>query len=274
MSKIFELDPSRMTYHKPQRSVAMCAVIGADHNSPDGIYYNVLPGVGETFGLPMVTAAGTGIAWIMEAVPGGPMDRWAQATGPDEMVALLKQHLEDFFPWEVARSADVTLADDNAWLCGAVSPLVRKPIATLSSGRKVVGMGDVVVLNDPCTGQGANTASAHAGVFHDMILEHQDRPFDDTWMQGTFDRFWAYAQWPTRFTHTMLAPLSDYDLQIIGAAAQLPEVAHRFAKAYDQPEDLAHYFFDPASAQNYLADASARAGFAEMGRSAVQVGAR
>ena len=44
-----------------------------------------------------------------------------------------------------------------------------------------------MVVNDPITGQGSNTASKAAKVYMDRILENGNKPFDAAWMQQTFD---------------------------------------------------------------------------------------
>ncbi|MFX8565835.1 FAD-binding oxidoreductase, partial [Acinetobacter baumannii] len=67
--------------------------------------------------------------------------------------------LRQFFPWEAERCSRVELTDGNGILAGRVPPTVRHPVALLPSGRPVLGMADVVVLNDPITGQGSNNAA-------------------------------------------------------------------------------------------------------------------
>lgn len=266
IGKLFETDTARLTYDRPQRSIGMCALVGAHHSSPDGVYYNIRPGVGEAFGIPMVTAAGPAITWVMEAIPGGPMDRWAEATDAASMLDLTMRTFAEFFPWEFERNQNAQLADENAWLCGAVPPLVRKPVAALPSGAIVMGMGDVAVLNDPCTGQGANNASAHADVVYKAIRANDARNFDANWMEATFEEFWNYAQWPTQFTNAMLAPPPEHVLQLLGAATQIPEIANRFTNAFTYPEDLQHYLFDPALTLAYVAEAGKRAQYSAHGR--------
>ncbi|WP_019873719.1 styrene monooxygenase/indole monooxygenase family protein [Sporichthya polymorpha] len=270
ITRLFEVNTAMLTYDRPQRSIGMAALVGCVHDAPDGVYYNIRPGVGEAFGIPMVTHAGPAIAWVMEAVPGGPMDRWGAATDPSSMLDLTKRVFSDFFPWENDRVRDAELADANAWLCGAVPPLVRKPIATLPSGAKVVGIADVVVLNDPCCGQGANNACMHADIVHRLITAAGDGPFDDAFLQSTFDEFWSYAQFPTGFTNTMLAP-PPYALAVLGAATQIPEVAHRFCNVFDDPTDLPNFLADPATAEAFVAAAGARAGYAARGRTVAAV---
>jgi styrene monooxygenase A-like protein len=186
------------------------------------------------------------------------MDCWADVKSPEEHLKTTLRIFEQFFPWEAERHAEAELTDDNAWLSGAVPPLVRKPIGRLPSGRAVVGMADVVVLNDPCTGQGANNASHHAALFHRLITEHGDRPFDEAWMQRTFDEYWSYAQWPTMFTNAMMQPPPEHVVDLLGAAMEIQEVANRITNCFDDPTDLQHFFFDPEKANAYLAEVGGR----------------
>jgi hypothetical protein len=81
---------------------------------------------------------------------------------------------------------------------------VRHPVATLPSGSKVLGLGNVVSLNDPITGQGSNNAAKAAAIYLQSILNHGDRPFDAAWMQATFYPFWDYAQWVVGWTNMLL----------------------------------------------------------------------
>src|SRR5699024_6427912 len=93
---------------------------------------------------------------------------------------------------------------------------------------------------------------------------HGSKPFDETWMQATFDRFWDQAQYPTKFTNTMLAfnnPGSappEHAMELLATATQVPEVAHRFANAFNDPSDLESFFYDPELTTRYLAEARAR----------------
>jgi len=254
---LFEIDTERTVYDAPQRSIGMVALTGMEH-ATDGLSYNICPGVGEALGVPCLTAAGPSTVWVLEAVPGGPMDTWDRVTSPADMVKAAQDVFANFFPWEVDRAAKADVTDPNGYLIGRVAPRVRKPIVTLPSGRLVVGIADVVVLNDPCTGQGANNASHHAEIVRRLINERAGGEFDAAWMQQTFDDFWAYAQWPTKFTNTMLAPPAPHALALLGASGQVPEIAHRFANAITDPADLQHWFYEEDKAMAYLAEATAR----------------
>jgi hypothetical protein len=115
-----------------------------------------------------------------------------------------------------------------------------------------LGMADVVVLNDPITGQGSNTASKAAKVYMDRILEHGSKPFDAAWMQGTFDAFWDYAQWVVRWTNSLLVPPEPQILQLMGAASQIPALASRIANGFNNPPDYSPWWFGTAEAESLI----------------------
>jgi hypothetical protein len=113
-------------------------------------------------------------------------------------------------------------------------------------------MADVVVLNDPITGQGSNTASKAARIYMDQILEHGNRPFDGAWMQRTFDIFWNYAQWVVAWTNSLLVPPPPHILQLMGAASQIPALASRIANGFNHPPDFHPWWFDAAEAEKAI----------------------
>lgn len=59
-------------------------------------------------------------------------------------------------------SAKAQMIDDLAWSPGALSCVVRHPVAPLPSGRAVFGLGDAVTVFDPVSAQGANNAAKMA----------------------------------------------------------------------------------------------------------------
>jgi len=113
-------------------------------------------------------------------------------------------------------------------------------------------MADVVVLNDPITGQGSNNASKCAKIYLDSILANGDKPFGEDWMQATFDRFWDYVQYVTGWTNAMMQPPPPHVLNIFGAAQTNDVIARRFANCFNEPLDLFPWFAVPEEADKYL----------------------
>jgi hypothetical protein len=122
----------------------------------------------------------------------------------------------------------------------------------MPSGGAVLGVADVVVANDPITGQGSNSASKCAGHYLAAILEHGDKPFDEAWMQSAFDRFWNDVQHTTKWTNAMLAPPPEHILNLIGAAGQFQPIADRIANGFNDPSDFENYFYEPDKAEAYV----------------------
>jgi hypothetical protein len=129
---------------------------------------------------------------------------------------------------------------------------VRKPVCQLPSGKFALGMADVVVLNDPITGQGSNTVSKAATVYLDRIVERGKKPFDAEWMQETFDIFWDYAQWVVKRTNSLLVPPAPQVLELMGAASQIPNLASIIANGFNDPPNYHPWWFDPEESKKLI----------------------
>lgn len=158
IASLFERDGARSMFSTPQRALAVTYVNGLTPRPEyPAVCFNLLPGVGEYFVFPALTHTGPCEIMVFEGVPGGPMDCWGEVNGPAEHLARSRRILETFFPWEAERCSGIELTDANGVLTGRFSPTVRRPVAVLPSGAPVLGVADVVVLNDPITGRAATT---------------------------------------------------------------------------------------------------------------------
>jgi Styrene monooxygenase A putative substrate binding domain len=253
IARMFERDAQKSQYDAPQRALALTYVKGLTPRQPhSGVNFNIAPGVGEYFVFPSLTTTGPCEIMVFEGIPGGPMDCWDGISSPVEHLAKSKGILETYWPWEAERAKNVELTDANGILAGRITPTVRKPTARLPSGKAVLGMADVVVLNDPITGQGSNNASKCAKIYLDAILAQGHKPYDQAWMQATFDRYWDYAQYVTGWTNALMQPPPPHVLNIFGAAQTSPVVAGRFANCFNEPLDLFPWFAVPEEADKYL----------------------
>ena len=243
---LFARDRERSPYTTPQRALALTYVTGMTPRPGfPAVCFNIAPGVGEYFVFPALTTSGPCEIMVFEGIPGGPMDCWADVRTPEAHLAKSRWILETFFPWEAERCRDVKLTDANGTLTGRLVPTVRMPVATLPSGAPVLGMADVVVLNDPITGQGSNNAAKCAELYLESILARRDGSFDADWMQKTFERYWrSYAQWVVAWTNAVLAPPPQHVLDLFGAAAELPGVAETIANGFDDPRVFFPWGFD------------------------------
>jgi hypothetical protein len=258
---VFDRDPSRSVYSAPQRGLAVAYVHGL---APDPLWpapnvgFNAVPGLGELFVIPGLTLTGPCDILFWEAVPDGPLDLWKERRDPAEHLKLTLDLARQYVPWVYQRCADVELTDGRATLSGRYTPTVRRPVADLPSGGIAFGMADVVVANDPITGQGSNTAAKCAAAYLEAILERGDRPFDRVWMEQTFERFWAGTARPvTEWTNAMLQPLPEHVQDILGAASVNVTIARRFANGFSDPADFQNWFMTPDKASAYLTSVTA-----------------
>lgn len=258
IAQMFERDATRSAFDKPQRALALTYVNGLTPREPfSAVSFNLIPGIGEYFVFPALTTTGPCEIMVFEGVPGGPMDAWGDVSTPAEHLARSKELLKTFLPWEYDRAVDAELTDDNGILAGRFAPTVRKPIGMLPSGRRVLGMADAVVLNDPITGQGSNNAAKCAAIYLASILENVGKPYDTAWMQQTFERYFDVAQYVAAWTNALLTPPPPHVLDLMGAAGAYPQLARRIANGFDEPRDFHLYFMDPDLAQRYLAGIAA-----------------
>ncbi|MFJ6695524.1 styrene monooxygenase/indole monooxygenase family protein [Streptomyces sp. NPDC091272] len=261
--QLFGRDASRSPYDAPQRALAVAYVHGMgprpEHPDFDAVRCNLVPGVGELFVMPTLTTSGRADILFWEGIPGGPVDAFKGVKDPAEHLSLTLELMEKFLPWEYARATHVELTDAGGTLSGRYAPTVRNPIGRLPGGGAVLGVADVVVANDPITGQGSNSASKCAASYLDSIVEQGEDAFDEAWMQRTFDRYWDTAQHVTKWTNAMLGVPPEHVLNLIGAASELPPVAERFANGFNDPADFENFFYEPEKTNAYLASVTGQA---------------
>ncbi|MFI9812362.1 styrene monooxygenase/indole monooxygenase family protein [Saccharothrix variisporea] len=254
---LFARDDDRSTHTSAQRQLFMINVHGYDLDAfPEhrDIVFTFVPGVVEVFWVPFWDKdVGESRSIVVEAVPGGPADRFRDVTSASDGLAVLRSLVGEFFP---ARSGFLTrAAPTSAWLKGAVVPVVRDPVAVLPSGRHVLGLGDAVVLNDPLAGQGANNATRMARFFA-ARLDSYDGTAD--WLRARFDEWWETGRYANAFSDGMLAPLTSYQRAVLLAASHDPVIGERVWEGFNDPASLFPWFFDGPAAWSYLATRGVR----------------
>lgn len=260
LGALFERDTARCTFDRPQRAIALTYVNGMiPRDDFTALNININPGVGELVHFPALTHNGPCDIINIECVIGGPMDRWESVKTPADHLAMTKALIAEFFPWEAPRFENIRLTDDNGTLFGRVTPTIRKAVGTLPSGKTVLGMGDVLVLNDPMTGQGSNNASKGASMYLEAIVARGDAAFDQAWMETLAEQYWNYAQWSARFTNSMLTPPPPHVMQFLGACCQNHVLAHQFADAFNDPKSISTWYYDPDATARLIADAAVAA---------------
>lgn len=246
-------DASRSAFDAPQRALALTYVTGMTPTSPYArVRFNLIPGVGEYFVFPALTLSGPCEIMVFEGIPGGPMDCWRDVTSPEQHLARSLEIINRYLPWEAERCRNVALTDANGILAGRFAPTVRNAWFTLPSGRPVFGMADAVVVNDPITGQGSNSAAKCSKVYLDAILANERGEFSPEWMQQTFERYWDYARHVVDWTNSMLRPPAPHLLGLLGAAGQTHRLASSIVDGFDDPRSFAPWWFDPTACDDFI----------------------
>lgn len=251
--KEFVRDAERSTFDKPQRALALTYVNGMKPISPySRVSFNIIPGVGEYFCFPALTVNGPCDIMVFEGIPNGPMDCWAEVKTPEEHLNKSLEILKEHLPWEYERCQDVTLTDNGGYLAGRFPPTVRKPVMTLASGKKIFGMADALVVNDPITGQGSNNAAKCSKVYFDAILAHGNQTFSEDWMESTFEKYWSYAEKVVSWTNSLLVPPQPHVVELLGAASQNHNLASQIVNNFDDPRNFSPWWFDENAAKELL----------------------
>ncbi|MDN3558121.1 styrene monooxygenase/indole monooxygenase family protein [Halomonas maura] len=253
--RLFERDAQRSRFDKPQRALALTYVQGMAPREPfSRVAFNLIPGVGEYFAFPALTLNGPCEIMVFEGIPGGPLDCWQDVATPGQHLARSVELLRTFAPWEAERCRDVQLADDQGILAGRFPPTVRQPVATLPSGRKVLGIADALVVNDPITGQGSNNGAKCSRVYLDAILARGEAAFDADWMRATFEAYWDYAKDVVSWTNSLLLPPEEHILNLLGAAQESPSLAAVLANGFDNPPDFLPWWLEARACDHFVND--------------------
>ncbi|GAA4912376.1 styrene monooxygenase/indole monooxygenase family protein [Streptomonospora salina] len=266
LGALFDNDTSRFSGARP-RVVAQANI------------YDVLPDAGESPNigwaasaadagnmilLPFLTADGPCHSLFLGDRRGGPMDVWPDRPRPDEQWRRMQDLLRTYAPEYYERVAGASLVDGSSTLVEYFTPQVRNPVGVLPSGGLALGIADVVITMDPFVGQGWNHSTRCARSYLQSIVEHGDRPFDEEFLAGAFERFWEYGL-PVQSFAELCSTMWDQELpphfqEIIGAAATYPEVGDRWIQGWDYPPDFEKWLYDPEKARAYLDEVAAAHG--------------
>ncbi len=258
MSNLFRRVPELSPFEKPQKLVAIAAVTGvAPRPDWDAVCFNVVPGVGENIVVPTLTPSGPGHLFVFQLVPGGPWDCWEGADTVEKHLALSKRLQQEFVPRMYERCRDAEPMDDTAFLFGGVTPVVREPVGQLPSGKYVLGIGDALVVNDPLTAPGANSAAKAADMYLSAIRAHGDAPYDREFMQQTFDDFWnSIMKYVTGWNNLLLRGMPDHVLRVLLAGNEVQAARKRFIEGFNNPADYYDWLVSADKAAAFLEQAA------------------
>jgi hypothetical protein len=259
---LFDRDPEKSHYTRPGRHLSAIYLngIAPPEGTPQAeprMRVNLRPAGGEVFVMPSYSLTGPCDVVLVEAVPGGPLDIFTDRPSPAEHLRRLRALLLEQFPWEGQLYGNAEPTDARSSLVGAFPTTIRRPYAEVAPGSYVFGIGDVVVVNDPISGQGANNAAQAASLYFSAILDRGGAPFTPEWMQHTFDSLWAQVRHSVMLTEMLLEPMPQHAQQVLGAAAEFQEIADRFAGVFPDPATVLDFLADPAQAAAYLEQVAA-----------------
>jgi 2-polyprenyl-6-methoxyphenol hydroxylase-like FAD-dependent oxidoreductase len=253
-TNLFRRVPELSPFEKPQKEVAIVAVTGvAPRPEWDAVCFNMVPGVGENIVVPTLTPSGPGHLIALQMVPGEAPDRFRDADTVEKHLAVTKQLQKEFVPRMYERCRDAEPMDATAFIFGGVTPVVREPVGQLPSGRPVLGIGDALVVNDPLTAPGANSAAKAADAYLSAIRAHGDAPYDRVFMQQTFDGFWnSKMRFVVEWNNLLLRGMPQHILRVLLAANEVPAIRDRFVNGFAEPAEYFDWLVAPEQAEAYL----------------------
>jgi 2-polyprenyl-6-methoxyphenol hydroxylase-like FAD-dependent oxidoreductase len=253
-AELFGVRPDRSPYDAPQRVLFAGIFEGLALPDPIGLSFNVAPGVGEIFQMPILTTDGLSTNILVEAIPGGPLAVLAELPPDDPgFLAALRALLETYAPAIAGRLDPQTFAlrAPRDALQGALTPTVRDAYAVLPDGTPALAIGDAWITNDPITGQGANIGSHCAWTAAQHIAS--GGAFDAAWGRRVEDAMWAFAGPTTAWTNAFLQPPPPHVIALLLAAAEHPSIADVFAGGFADPVRTASMLADPAATEAFVA---------------------
>jgi 2-polyprenyl-6-methoxyphenol hydroxylase-like FAD-dependent oxidoreductase len=274
LCNLFPRDEVRSVYRVPQRNLAMIIAAGGPPRFAEvplvPVRFDFLGTDGEIFFVPYFHKD-VGPSWniLVEAKPGSRMDRFAGAKSGAEALRILKEVVAELFPWDAAFVRDMTLADPNGWLTGAVTPAVRKPAAQLPSGRVVAALGDTAISFDPIAAQGANSGIKQARHLVQSAAARDDRPFDEWWITETFEHYYNEHAHPAfTFSNLLLEPITAPAKELLIAQygsdgradnhGSKQRIADAFFENFNDPRTLTPAFTDMRLARQTIASLSGK----------------
>jgi 2-polyprenyl-6-methoxyphenol hydroxylase-like FAD-dependent oxidoreductase len=235
---LFPVRRDRSPYVEPQRRLLGGLFTGVRHTDPITFNFTIVPGAGEVFRQTFLTDRGIVTAMLVEAIPGGPLEPVA-ALDPVADPGGFADAIAAFAP-RIASSIDrdrFAALGERDVIRGAITPTVREGWAELDDGRVAIAIGDAWIVNDPITGQGANTGSHCAWTLASALAtcDAADRDF----AASVSEELWCYAGAVTGWTNAFLQPPPPHVLDLLGAATEHAAVADAFIAGFADPARFA-----------------------------------
>jgi hypothetical protein len=249
-SELFERDGERSVYAAPRRSLGVAIVRRRWEKEQDDWAISVIPGVGELCAAPLLAAEGTQtralLAW---GVPGSAIDFSGVASG-EETLARLRAAFQRYNTEQYDLIQAQPLLDANAWIAGAVTPVVRKAFGRLPSGKPVIALGDTLVTVDPISANGLNNATYAAHLFAERIVQRAEQPFDEAWVESVAGEFWDHARHAYALQAALLDP-PEHLGEVLQAASANQALADDILNSYPDPPSV-DWLYDAQTARAHV----------------------
>lgn len=263
LGALFEPDPDRFSGARP-RELAQATVynVADDPGEPESIgWIGTSAEVGNVCLFPVLTSHGPCHSLFVANKRDGAKGNWSDQPGPAEQWRRMKDLLQRSMPEYYERVRDAELIDGKSTLIQELTPQIRKPVATLPSGGRVLGIADVVITSDPFAMQGWNNSTQCAKSYLESIVERGDRPFDDEFLKDMFERFWLYGHdaelWSEAVSSFWEVTPPAHFQEVHEAATVYPEVADRWIQGWDNPPSFRDWLYDPEGARKFLDEVKA-----------------
>jgi hypothetical protein len=267
LADLFERDPERSVYDRPQRQLAMVIVRGIPtegspfpHRLHDHVpvAFNFYGDMGECFWIPYYHKT-AGNCWCLlgEARPGTKLHTFASARSAEAMLDAFRTMIKNNAPWDWPAMKDMELVPDDplCWVSGSITPTVRKPAGYTASGRPLMALGDTAYAFDPIGGQGAGCGARQAAFYVDAIATRGDEPFDADWITATGEAFYQKQGGPTyRFNNVLLAGLDEVGQLIVISAFGHPKMAEKFFQGFSHPPSYFPWLVDRDAARAFISE--------------------
>jgi len=238
LSGLFPRIPEHSPFTSPPRMICTGLFRGISYADPLGATFTFVPGQGEIFEFPIYSFEPRATGLGFEAIPGGAFEVLTQLRYEDNPRHFERTALKLLYQYAPAIYQRVDpgqfgLTRPLDLLQGGITPTVRRGYARLGSDKWALALGDMHVINDPITGQGANTASKMAWMLGEAIRDGAS--FDETFCKRMEQAAWAYAGPIAAWSNAMLRAPQPHMIELLVAASQHQSIADTFANFFEQP---------------------------------------
>lgn len=253
---LFPRIAARSPFDRPQRIICTGLFRGiTPAATPLSASATFVPGHGELFQFPIFSFEPHVTGLGFEAIPGGafePLARMRYEEDPRRFNTMIMGALRDYAPaiYERVDPARFGLTRPLDLLQGGVTPAVRRGHTRLNNGKYALALGDVRIVNDPVTGQGANTASHTAWMLGEAIRGSEI--FDMAFCRRIERQIWAYAGPIAAWSNAMLRPPAPHMIEFMVAATQHQPIADSFVSMFEQPLRGWEILSSPAKTMAFL----------------------